>query len=160
LRHASRRLPAVPQPVLARRLGRPPPDAGVGGGGAVAPSPPRLPQCDPAARAGGPLYVLRAHRSGLVRLWLGDPAPRDRLPDRLPLPALRPAALSAPAAPGPGHLAVPLAGLPDHAGRGSDQDPRRRVLARPDLSLLPLRDAADPESAEPLPAFHAQVVPQ
>src|SRR5207247_5558443 len=96
---------------------------------------------------------------GLVRVRVGDPAPGDRLSGRLPLSACRPASVPACAAADAGHLAVPLAGLPDHAGGGSDQDPRRRLLARPDLSLLPLRDAADPEPVEPLAAFHAEVVP-
>ena len=95
------------------------------------------------------LYTVdRQRRAALVRLRLGDPAARDRLPRHLPLPAARRPSVSAPRAAARGDLAVSLAHLSHHARRGADQAARRPVLARPDLPRLPLRDAADPESAE------------
>ena len=44
----------------------------------------------------GALPVVHLDRTGLVRLRLGDPARRDRLPRDLSLPAARSAAISAP----------------------------------------------------------------
>ncbi len=61
----------------------------VGGGAA------RLRERAPARGALGALPLLRPRRAALVRLRLGDPALRDRLPRDLPLPAPRPAAVPA-----------------------------------------------------------------
>src|SRR5262249_4223322 len=108
----------------------------------------------------GPLPVLRRRRPGLLRLRLGEPAPRDGLPGGLPLPAPRSAAVPAAAAAGGGRVAPPLADLPDHARGGARQAPRRPLLAGPLVPLLPLRDAADPEPGEPPPPLHAALVPR
>src|SRR5262249_10695743 len=88
------RLPPRTDPLLARRVRRLP----AGGGGAGA-----RPLAAGAAgfrqrrAVGGPLdalHFLRPRRAGLVRLRLGDPAPRARLPALLPLPAARPPSVS------------------------------------------------------------------
>src|SRR5207247_10204162 len=103
-------------------------------------------------------HVARSRRAGLVRLRVGDPAARERLPRDLPGAALRPAPVPTPRAADRGDLPVPLARVPDHARRGLDQDSRRLQLARSNRALLPLRDPADPQSAEPrapLPAARA-----
>src|SRR5262249_13163671 len=58
------------------------------------------------------------------------------------------------------HLAFSLARVSDHVRRRLDQIARRPLLARSHLSLLPLRDAADPKSHQPLSAFCPALVPQ
>src|SRR5262249_37783375 len=84
---------------------------------------------------------------------------RDRLPRDLPLPPARRAPVPAPAAAARDHLAAALADLPDHAGSRPDQAAGRSLLASAHVPLLPLRDPADPEPAEPYAALHAAVVP-
>src|SRR5262245_5790268 len=113
----------------------------------------------PHGSAVGALHVLRPRRAGLERLRLGDPAARDRLPRNLPLPPARRAPVPAAAAAARDHLAAALADLPDHAGSWPDQAARRSLLAAAHVPLLPLRDPADPEPAQPHAAFHAPVVP-
>src|SRR6185295_8228075 len=77
----------------------------------------------------------------------------------LPLPAARSAALPAPAAASGGDLAAALADRAHHAGGRAHQAAWRRVLARPHLPLLALRDAAVAEPAQPHAALHAALVP-
>src|SRR5262249_61194928 len=84
--------------------------------------------------------------------WAGLPGP-------LPLPPPRPPPVPPPAAAGRRPLALSLAHLPHHARGGPDQAPRGPLLARPHLPLLALRDAADPESAQPPAALRASLVP-
>src|SRR5437016_1044535 len=60
----------------------------------------------------------------------------------------------------PGDLAFSLARFSDHGRRRSDQNPRRRMLARFDLHVLSLRNAADSEPDQPLSPFRAAMVPQ
>src|SRR5207237_5042582 len=96
----------------------------------------------------------------LVRLRLGNPAPGDRFPVNFSLSAYRRAAIPKMPPTDPGHLAVPLVGISDHVWRRSHQDARRLLLARSDLHVLSLRNAAHPESDQPIPAFRAPVVSQ
>src|SRR5712664_759953 len=74
-RIALRRLPAVPQPLLDRRLRPAPRRGGLDRRRAVAPGAPRIRQRAPDGAPLGDLHVVRPHRPGLVRLRLGDPAP-------------------------------------------------------------------------------------
>ena len=87
------------------------------------------------------------HRPGLLRVRLGDPARRDRLPLCLPVPAARRAAVPAPSRAPAGGVAAALADHARDVGRGADQAARRHLLDRPQLPRLPLRDAADPQPA-------------
>src|SRR5207249_2736384 len=57
-------------------------------------------------------------------------------------------------------LAVALARLPFDAGGRAHQAARRSLLARPHVHGLPLRDAAEPESALLVPSPGPDVVPQ
>src|SRR5207249_6181602 len=149
LRIAPRRLLGAPESLLVRRLRSLPRRDGRGRHRAVAPRAGRLGERDRDGPPLGPLPLLRAHRPGLVRVRLGDPAPRDRLPRHLPLPAARPAALSPPSGADAGRVAAPLARLPHHARGRADQAARRPLLARLHVPLLPLRDPAAPESPQP-----------
>jgi hypothetical protein len=96
----------------------------------------------------------------VVRLRLGDPAPRDRLSRRLPLPGRKPRPIPVAAAAGRPRRPLPAARLPDHARGRPHQDPRRRVPARPDLPRPQPRDPADPGPARPRAPLHARLVPQ
>src|SRR5262249_15079122 len=98
----------------------------------------------------GAIHVVRPRGAGVVRLRVGDSAPRNGLPGDLPLPPPRRAAFRATRSAHRDHLALPLAHLPHHGGRSAHQAPRRLVLARPHRALLSLRTTADPQSAEPL----------
>src|SRR4029077_2098651 len=106
------------------------------------------------------LHVDRSHREYLVWLRLGDPAARDWISLDFSLPVGRSAAVSEIASADFGLLAFSLAWLSNHGRRGLDQAPRRRLLARSHLHVLPLLKPADPESDQPLSAFPAAMVPQ
>ena len=86
----------------------------------------------------GPLSVLRERRADLLRLRLGNDAPRGGVPGGV---SRRPRHGAA----GPGDPADSLDALPGHVRRRPDQAARRPVLEGPDVPLLPLRDAADAE---------------
>src|SRR5207244_4236205 len=94
----------------------------------------------------GNVHVHHSRRANLVRLWLGDATARDRLPLDLSLSVTRCPPISEMPAAAAGNLAVPLARLSHHDWRRPDQTTWRSLLARSYLSLLSLRDAADPES--------------
>src|SRR5439155_19374916 len=121
--------------------------------------PRRLRERDPPRRALGALSLLRPCRAGLVRVRLGDPAPRDRLSRDLPRPAPRPTPVSPPPSPDRGPVALSLARLPHHGRRGAHQVARGPVLAGPHVPLLALRDAAHPEYAQLAASLHAALVP-
>src|SRR5262245_54413887 len=91
-------LPSAPDRFRPGRIGPLAGVARVAGRSAVGPGSRWLLEFDPDGLALGALHVVRAHRPGLVLVRLGDPAPRDRLPRDLPLPAPRCAALSPAAA--------------------------------------------------------------
>src|SRR5262249_48113558 len=150
-----RRLPPGPEPLLARRLRWLPREGRVGRCGPLDSRAAGLCQRIAPGRPMGALHVLRPRRAGLVRLRLGDPAPRDRFPCHLPRSAPRPASLPEAPAAATDRLAAAMAHLPDHAGCGLDQAARRPVLAAAHVSLLPLRDATDSEPAQPHAALHA-----
>ncbi len=95
------------------------------------------------------LSLVRPYRAAVVRLRLGDPALRNRLPRDLPRSALRSAAVPVSSAIGSRALALALARAPHPPRRGADQAARGSLLARPHLPRLPLRDPADPQSFEP-----------
>src|SRR5207247_6850471 len=88
---------------------------------------------------------------------LGVPARRNGVPRHLPMPARRWTPVPPPPSSRRCLLAVPLADLPDHARRGTHQDARRSLLARPHLPVLPLRDAAESQPAQPRPPLHAEI---
>src|SRR5262245_11137094 len=154
-RLARRRLRALPEPVLARRLGRDARGRGLVRRRAVAPARRGLRQ-RPAARAAvGALYVARPRGAGVVRLRRGDPAPIGGLPDRVPVPAPGPALVLAAASTDGGAVAFPLAHLPHHARRRAHQAARRRLLAGAHLPRPPLPPTAAPQPAValvPLPS--------
>src|SRR4029077_10187791 len=106
LRIARRRLPAASDAVLDRSLRPVDGHARLERGGALPGSGARLRQRPPDGGALGPLLLLRVDRAGLVRVWLGDPAPRDRVSRHLPLPALRRPSVPAAAGARAGDLAV------------------------------------------------------
>ena len=99
------------------------------------------------------VHVDRAHRSDLVRLRLGDSTARNWFPIYLSLSTDRWSTLSKEAAVDPGYLALSMARISYHDRRRLDQTPRRPVLARSHVSLLSLRNAADPEPDQPVSAF-------
>lgn len=98
------------------------------------------------ARAVGDLRVVRARRPAVVRVRLGDPAARDRVPRGVPRAAARSAAARVAATTPGDDPAVPVARVPDHARRRADQAARRSVLARAVVPRHALRDAAAAES--------------
>src|SRR5262249_33591753 len=100
LRLSSRRLRRLPEHVLARRLGPRARRDRLARRRPVAGRPRRVRERARARRPVGAIPLVRPHRTGLVRLRLGDPADRDRLPRALPLPPPRPPTLSPPAAAG------------------------------------------------------------
>ena len=120
---------------------------GLGGRRAVAAGGRRLRERDRARAPVRAADLGRRHRPGLLRVRLGDPARRDRLPLHLPVPAARRAAVPAPSRAPAGGLAAALADRAHDVGRRADQAARRPLLARPHLPRLPLRDAADPQPA-------------
>src|SRR5262249_56551341 len=120
LRVALGRVPARPEPVLARCLGRLPPGDGLARRGALRAGAARLRQRSAPGGALVPLPLLRPRRAGLVRIRLGDPAPRDGIPRHLPLPAARRAALSTAPAADRRHLAASMDRLPTHTRRRAD----------------------------------------
>src|SRR6266853_2514738 len=128
--------------------------------GAVAAGPARLRECDHHADPVDALHVDRECRPALVRLRMGNSTSRNWLPQRLSLSAARWPVISAPRAASRCPVAFSLAHLSHHARRGTHQAARRPVLARPDLPLLPLRDAANSESAKLVAALPAALVPQ
>src|SRR5437764_13582925 len=91
---------------------------------------------------------------------MGDSASGDWLFVDFSLPTARSASVSKIAPTDFGVLAFSLAGISNHGRRGLDQIARGRLLARPDLHVLPLRNPADPESDQPVPSFSAAVVSQ
>src|SRR6202023_2298775 len=94
----------------------------------------------------------------LVRLRLGNSAPRNRFLVDLSLSVARWTSVSEIPAANFSVLAFSLARFSDHGRRGADQNARGRVLARFDLHVLSLRNAADPKSDQPFsPSFTALV---
>src|SRR4030095_13813238 len=85
--------------------------------------------------------LFRERRADVLQLRLGDAAPRKRFPRDLPRRLGDRTKHVA-------DLDVSMAAVPRHVRRRADQDPRRFVLARSDVSQLLLRDAADPESSQ------------
>ncbi len=150
----------LPTLVLVRRFRSRPVDLRLGRSRFVADRSRRLRERDPPGAALDHLHVDRSYRQHLVRLRLGDPTARDRIPVDLSLPVDRSAAISKIASADFGVLAFSLAWLSDHGRRRADQIARRRLLARSDLHVLPLRNAADPEPDQPLSAFLAALVSQ
>ena len=115
---------------------------------------------DPPLHSLGDVHVDRTHRPDLVRLRLGDSTARDRLFVDLSLSVDRWASVPQMQAADSRYLAFSLAWVSHHDRRGSDQIARRPVLARSNLSLLSLRDTADPESRQSLPSLCAPLVSQ
>ena len=98
------------------------------------------------------LPLVRQRRPDLLRLRLGNAPARDGVPRDL----------SRRAHDGTGrrdHLAVALAAVPADVRRGAHQVARRSVLARPHVSRLLLRDAADAEPADVVLPLAARVRP-
>src|SRR5262249_36007546 len=120
----------------------------------------RIRQCNSPRHSLGHVHVDHSRRANLVRLRLGDAIPRDRLSFNFPLSFARSAAISKVPATDHGALAISLARLPHYDRCRPDQAAGRSLLARSHLPLLPLRDAADPESNQPVSAFRAALVPQ
>src|SRR5207248_7844060 len=120
----------------------------------------RLRQRNSPWRPLGDVHVNRARWTDLVRLWLGDSTTRDRLFVDLSLSVDRWASIPQMQAADSRYLALSMAWVSHHDRRGSDQIARRPVLARSNLSLLSLRDTADPEPHQPLFAFRATLVSQ
>src|SRR5262249_11258892 len=87
------------------------------------------------------LSLDRERRPDVLRLRLGVDAARSRVLRGVPRPGLDDRA----ARPGPG---AALDAIPRRARRRADQAAPRPLLARPDLPLLPPRDAADAEPAD------------
>src|SRR5579884_2713184 len=99
------------------------------------------------------LSVVGKRGPDLLRLWLGDDAVRDRFSGDLSRLIRH--------APASGRdVADHMGAFPHHVRRRHDQDALRPVLARFDLSLLPLRDAAIAKPVElvspPFTALDAQ----
>ena len=114
-------------------------------GAARARAPPARPRLAADGRVPRPLRPLpldRARRADVLRIRLGDAALRGRLHRRLPRQRRLPAAA-------PHRARGALARLPPRVRRRPDQAARRPRLAEPDRALLPPRDAADAEPAEP-----------
>src|SRR5262249_2891450 len=110
----------------------------VGGSGAFACGDARLCQCLADGSALGALHVVRPCGPGLVRVRLGNSTARNGVPGHLSVPVAGWPAFFQAATPGSHHLAFSLVDLPHHARRRADQNPRRLLLARFDLPLLPL----------------------
>src|SRR5205823_12115696 len=91
---------------------------------------------------------------------MGDAAARDRVPVDLSLPVARCSSVSEMPAAAAGDLAFSLARFSHHDWCRPDQTTRRSMLARSDLPVLSLRNAADPESDQPVPAFRTALVPR
>src|SRR6266705_3737403 len=108
----------------------------------------------------GDVHVDRSHRPDLVRLWLGNSAARDGILIDLSLSTPRWPTLSQVQAADPGDLAFSVARFSHHVWRRPDQIARRPLLARSHLSLLSLRNAADPKPGQSIPAFCPALVPQ
>src|SRR5439155_18710471 len=120
----------------------------------------RLRERNFARGALGDVHVDRSYRPNLVRLRLGDPAPRDWIPVHLSLPAVGWSTVPQIPSAHSRHLALSLVGVSDHGWRRSDLVARRSMLARSHLSLLSRRDAANPEPNQSLSAFCAALVSQ
>ena len=111
------------------------------GDGGAAPAGPAAARPALAADAGlvravGAVPVDRQRRAAVLRLRLGVAAAGGRRPRRLPRTGRhRPA--------DPGRPPGAVAAVPGRVRRRADQDPRRRLLAEPDLPPLPPRDPAD-----------------
>src|SRR5262249_45179155 len=112
---------------------------------------------NPTRGALGHVHVDRSHRPDLVRIRLGNPATGDRFPVDLPMSVARRAAVPEVQAAHSGHLAFSLARFSHHDWCGSDQIARGPLLARSHLPLLSLRDAANPQPDQPVPAFFASL---
>src|SRR5205814_2915233 len=120
----------------------------------------RLCQCHPARHSLGDVHVHHSRRANLVRLWLGDATARDRVSCDLSLSVTRWSPIPEMPAAAAGDLAFSLARFSHHDWCRPDQTTRRSMLARSDLPVLSLRNAADPESDQPVPAFRTALVPQ
>src|SRR5947207_1933174 len=125
---------------------------------AVARCPRWIRQCHPHVDPVDDVHVDRPHRRYLVRLRLGNPTARNAFPVDLPLSAARSAAFSEITPADSCHLAFSLARLPHHDRGRPDQTARRSMLAGSHLHVFPLRNAADPESDQPLSSFCAALV--
>src|SRR5207245_8305603 len=89
----------------------------------------------------GAVPVDRQRRPGVLRLRLGDAAPRGWISRHLSRCGPDRAGLAA-------DPSLPLAGISSRVWRGPDQAARRPVLAKPDVPLLPPRDPAHAQPAE------------
>src|SRR4029077_16967345 len=87
-----------------------------------------------------------------------NPTARDRFLGDLSLSGSRSAAFSEITPADSCDLAFSLARLPHHDRGRPDQTARRFMLAGSHLHVLPLRNAADPESDQPLSSFCAALV--
>src|SRR5712691_665140 len=95
-----------------------------------------------------PLHVLRPRRPDLLRIRLGDAPAGDRLPGHLPRPPVESGALPEARARITHRDRPPaLARLPADARRRPHQAAGGPLLARPHVSRLSLRDAAESEPA-------------
>lgn len=114
---------------------------------AVARAARRLREQHLARAAVADLWIVRSYGPAVVLVRLGDPDPRDHAPRRGARPSVGSASARGAAAVAGRDHADALARVPHHVRRGPHQAARRRVLDRADVPRLPLRDAADPQSA-------------
>src|SRR5207247_3004054 len=91
----------------------------------------------------GDVHVDRSYRPNLVRLRLGDPAPRDWIPVHLSLPAVGWSTVPQMPSAHSRHLALSLLGVSDHGCRRSGYVACRSMLVRCHLSLLSLLDPSN-----------------
>ena len=120
----------------------------------------RIRKCNSPRHSLGHVHVHHSRRANLVWLRLGDAITRNRVSLHFPLSVARWSAISEMPAANSGDLAISLARLSHHDWRRPDQAARRSLLARSYLPLLSLRNTTNPESAQPLSAFCAALVPQ
>src|SRR5438874_4777183 len=117
-------------------------------------------KCHPARDSLGDVHVHHSRRANLVRLWLGDATARDRFSLDFSLSVARWSPISEMPAAAAGDLAFSLARFSHHDRCRFDKVAWRSLLARSDLPVLSLRNAAHPESDELVSAFRAALVPQ
>src|SRR5262245_61822163 len=113
---------------------------------------------DPAGFPVGALHVVGSYRPGLVFVRVGNPVVGNGLSGDFFVSVTRWPTVSPATVARASHLAVSLAGVSNHVRRRSDQNSRRRMLARSDMPLLPLRDAAHPQPAELVAPFPSTLV--
>src|SRR6266550_3370582 len=106
----------------------------------------RFRQRDSARHSLGDVHVHHSRRANLVRLRLGDATARDRVPLDLSLSVARWSPIPEMPSAAARDLAFSLARFSNHDWCRPDQATGRSMLARSYLSLLSLRNAADPKS--------------